>query len=170
MLFIDFSSACNIIIPNILVVKLLDLGLPTSVCSWIKDFLTDHPQRVKTGPNLSSTITLSTGSPQDCVSSTLLHSVYTHDCIPVHSSYTTIKFADNTTIVELIWGGGCNQPMWMVYSERWSCIQSTTWCWTSQRQRVMLDFRKRHDIDTTQLLYKGSLCRTACKWTGKNIA
>lgn len=41
MLFIDFSSAFNTITPDILVTKLLVLGLPTLTCSWIKDFLTN---------------------------------------------------------------------------------------------------------------------------------
>ncbi|XP_062388536.1 GTPase IMAP family member 9-like [Sardina pilchardus] len=64
MLFVDYSSAFNTIIPNILINKLLTLGLPSPTCSWIKDFLTNHPQTVRIGPHLSSTITLSTGSPQ----------------------------------------------------------------------------------------------------------
>lgn len=61
MLFIDFSSAFSSIIPNILVGKLLDLGLSTLACSWIKDSLTDRPQRVKTGPHHHSQHRLATG-------------------------------------------------------------------------------------------------------------
>ena len=72
MLFLDFSSALNHIIPEILVQKLSHLGISTPICQWIKDFLTDRPQSVKLGPHLSSTITLSTGSPQGCVLSPLL--------------------------------------------------------------------------------------------------
>lgn len=39
MLFVDFSSVFNTIIPDILTDKLLHLGLSTSICTWIKDFL-----------------------------------------------------------------------------------------------------------------------------------
>ena len=41
MLFIDYSSAFNTIIPDILVSKLSDLGRPPLTYSWIKDFLSN---------------------------------------------------------------------------------------------------------------------------------
>ncbi|KAJ8364954.1 hypothetical protein SKAU_G00137850 [Synaphobranchus kaupii] len=40
---------------------------------------------------------------EGCVLSPLL---YTHDCTPAHSSNSIIKFADDTTVVGLISGGG----------------------------------------------------------------
>lgn len=64
MLFLDFSSAFNHIIPEILVQKLSHLGLSFPICLWVKDFLTDRPQSVRLGHHLSSTIKLSTGSPK----------------------------------------------------------------------------------------------------------
>ncbi|KAK3550602.1 hypothetical protein QTP70_000679 [Hemibagrus guttatus] len=67
MLFIDFSSAFNTIIPQHLIEKLSLLGLNTSLCNWILDFLTGRPQSVRIGNSLSSTTTLSTGDPQGCV-------------------------------------------------------------------------------------------------------
>lgn len=56
MLFIDYSSAFNTIIPNILIRKLLHLGLSINICTWIMDFLTNRPQSVKLGSNLSYTL------------------------------------------------------------------------------------------------------------------
>ncbi len=58
MLFIDFSSAFNTIIPQQLINKLNLLGLNNSLCNWILDFLTGRPQSVRVGRNTSSTITL----------------------------------------------------------------------------------------------------------------
>ncbi len=49
LLFIDYSSAFNTIVPTKLAVKLSDLGLNTSLCDWIQDFLTTRPQVVKVG-------------------------------------------------------------------------------------------------------------------------
>lgn len=48
MLFIDYSSAFNTIMPNILVYKLINLGLSSTTCTcmWIKDFLSNHPQKL----------------------------------------------------------------------------------------------------------------------------
>lgn len=100
LLFIDYSLTFNTIIPNILINKLLDLHIPPSTCAWIKDFLSNRPQRVKLGPHLSSSLTLSTGSPQGCVLSLLLYSLY--NCVPLHPTNSIIKFADDTTEVRLI--------------------------------------------------------------------
>ena len=48
VLFIDFSSAFNTIIPCKLYVKLKDkLNFPVSLCNWILNFLLERPQIVK---------------------------------------------------------------------------------------------------------------------------
>ena len=49
MLFIDYSSAFNTIAPSKRITKLRTLGLNTSLCNWILDFLTGHPQGVRVG-------------------------------------------------------------------------------------------------------------------------
>ncbi len=67
LLFIDYSSAFNTIVPTKLTVKLSDLGLNTSLCDWIQDFLTARPQVVKVGQFTSNSITLNIGAPQGCV-------------------------------------------------------------------------------------------------------
>ncbi len=102
MLFVDFSSAFNTIIPSKLNTKLGDLGVNTSLCNWIMDILTNRPQHVRSGHTCSTTITLNTGVPQGCVLSPFLYSLYTHDCRPVHGSNSIIKFADDTTVIGLI--------------------------------------------------------------------
>ncbi len=80
LLFIDYSSAFNTIVPTKLAVKLSDLGLNTSLCDWIQDFLTGRPQVVKMGQFTSNSITLNVGAPQGCVLSPLLYSLYINDC------------------------------------------------------------------------------------------
>ncbi len=81
LLFIDYCSAFNTIVPTKLAVKLSDLGLNTSLCDWIQDFLTGRPQVVKMGQFTSNSITLNVGAPQGCVLSPLLYSLYTHDYV-----------------------------------------------------------------------------------------
>ena len=102
MLFVDYSSAFNTIIPQHLVDKLGPLGLSPPMCNWILDFLTDRPQSVRVGTNTSNTISLSTGSPQGCVLSPLLFTLMTHDCIARSATNHIIKYADDTTVVGLI--------------------------------------------------------------------
>ena len=81
MLFIDYISAFNTIVPSKLAVKLRDLGLNTAICDWNLSFLTGRPQAVHIGNATSSTLTLNTGAPQGCVLSPLLYSLFTHDCV-----------------------------------------------------------------------------------------
>ncbi len=100
--FIDYSSAFNTIIPIKLAVKLTDLGLNSSLCDWILDFLIGRPQGVKVGQLTSNSITLNVGTPHGCVLSPLLYSLYTHECVPSHSSTSIVKFADDTVVLGLI--------------------------------------------------------------------
>ncbi len=105
ILFVDFSSAFNTIIPEILQNKLTHLSVPTSVCQWITSFLTDRQQLVRLGKFSSSTRTTSTGAPQGCVLSPLLFSLYTNDCTSKDPSVKLLKFADDTTLIGLIQDG-----------------------------------------------------------------
>ena len=43
MLFIDYSSAFNTIAPSKLITNLRTLGLNSSLCNWILDFLLGRP-------------------------------------------------------------------------------------------------------------------------------
>jgi hypothetical protein len=86
MLFVDFSLAFNTILPDRLVFKLTNLGLPLNTCTSIKDFLSDRPQRVRVDSHTSTGLRLSTRSRQGCVLRPLLYPLYTHDFIPVHPS------------------------------------------------------------------------------------
>ncbi len=121
MLFIEFSSAFNTIIPQQLINKLNLLGLNNSLCNWILDFLTGRPS-VRVGHNTSSTTTLNTGAPQGSVLSPLLFTLLTHDCTAKFSSKHIIKFADDTSVVGLLsnndethlqrWSGTAGWMVW----------------------------------------------------------
>uniref|UniRef100_A0A4W5R298 Reverse transcriptase domain-containing protein n=1 Tax=Hucho hucho TaxID=62062 RepID=A0A4W5R298_9TELE len=102
MLFIDYSSAFNTIVPSKLVIKLETLCRDPALCNWVLDFLTGRPQVLRVGNNFSTPLILNTGAPQGCVLSPLLYSLFTHDCMAKHTSNSIIKFADDTTVVGLI--------------------------------------------------------------------
>ena len=102
MLFIDYNSAFNTRVPTKLIPKLRTLGLNTSLCNWILDFLTGHTQVVRVGNNTSATLILNTGAPQRCVFSPLLYSLFAHNCMAKHDSNNIIMFADDRTVVGLI--------------------------------------------------------------------
>uniref|UniRef100_A0A8C7Y1L4 Reverse transcriptase domain-containing protein n=1 Tax=Oryzias sinensis TaxID=183150 RepID=A0A8C7Y1L4_9TELE len=154
MLFVDYSSAFNTIIPDRLCNKLLTLGLPPLTCNWINNFLTNRKQTVRPGPHHSSTRTLNIGAPQGCVLSPLLYCLYTYDCSPAHNNNRIIKFADDTTVVGLI-------PRGEESAYREEVLKLTTWSSennltlnTSKTREVIVDFRK-HGADPAPLPING---------------
>ncbi|KAI4873926.1 hypothetical protein NFI96_030144 [Prochilodus magdalenae] len=140
MLFIDFSSAFNTVIPSKLIYKLSQLGISTSLCNWILDFLTDRPQSVKLDKLFSSTITLNTGVPQGCVLSPLLYSLFTYDCVPVYGSM--IKFANDTTVIGLIRGDDETAYRDEVQHLAAWCDDNNLVLNTQKTKEVIVDFRK----------------------------
>ncbi|XP_060716983.1 uncharacterized protein LOC132839820 isoform X2 [Tachysurus vachellii] len=148
MLFIDFNSAFNTIIPQHLTEKLSLLGLNTSLCNWILDFLTGRPQSVRIGNSISSTTTLNTGAPHCCILSPLLFTLLTHDCAAMHRSNHIIKFADDTTVVGLI-----SKNNETAYREE--VQQLTAWCRTNnlslnvdKTKEMVVDFRRAQSDDS----------------------
>ncbi|KAI3360426.1 hypothetical protein L3Q82_002332 [Scortum barcoo] len=153
MLFVDFSSAFNTVIPDKLILKLHNLGLPSSLCHWIRDFLTNRPQVVRIGDNTSSTLVLNTGTPQGCVLSPALFTLFTSDCSAIHSTNTVIKFADTTTIVGLISDND------KTHYSREEIQHLTQWCSnnnlvlnTSKTKEVIVDYRRSRRTEHAPLL------------------
>ncbi|KAI5618092.1 gastrula zinc finger protein XlCGF28.1-like [Silurus asotus] len=145
MLFVDYSSAFNTIIPSTLTSKLEVLGLSLPLCQWISNFLTDRPQAVRVGKHTSSTLTLSTGAPQGCVLSPLLYSLYTHDCVATSNSTTIIKFADDTVVVGLISNNDETAYLQEVKNlERW-CQENNLLLNVSKTKELIVDFSTKQE-------------------------
>ena len=72
MLFMDFRSAFNTIIPQQIILKLDRLRVNTYLCNWLLDFFIGRSQAVRVGTNTSSTIMLTQGVHQGCVLSSQL--------------------------------------------------------------------------------------------------
>ena len=104
ILFIDYSSAFNTIVPQQFFDKFQLLSTDLSMCHWLLDFLLRRPQTVKLNSRSSGTVVLSTGAPQGCILSPLFYSLFTNDCVSHHDSVQLIKFADDTTLEGLISG------------------------------------------------------------------
>ncbi len=156
LLFIDYSSAFNTIVPTKLTNKLTGLGLNTSLCDWIQDFLTGRPQVVKVGQFTSNSITLNVGAPQGCVLSPLLYSLYTHDCVSSHSSTSIIKFADDTVVLGLI--SNNDETAYLDEVERLAswCQDNCLFLNVSKTKELIVDFRKKHLLPYTPLMISGT--------------
>ena len=79
MLFVDFSSTFNTVIPQHLVNNLGAISISAPLCNWLPDFLTNRPQTVRVGQNSLEITFMNTGVPQGCVLSPLLFTLMTHD-------------------------------------------------------------------------------------------
>lgn len=170
MLFIDFSSAFNTVIPQHLVGKLRAVGISTPLCNWLLDFLTNRPQTVRVGENSSQTIIMNTGVPQGCVLSPLLFTLMTHDCGARYNSNHIIKFADDTTVVGLISNDDDS-------AYRDEVHQFINWCDTNnlhlnvnKTKEITVDFRRNHRSHPPLTIY-GSVVESveSTKFLGVHI-
>ena len=138
----DFSSAFNTIIPALLQDKLSQLSVPDSTCRWITDFLSDRRQHVKLGKRVFDSQIISTGSPQGCVLSPLLFSLYTNSCTSSHQSVKLLKFADDTTLIGLISGGDESAYRWEIDHLVTWCSQNNLELNTLKTVEMVVDYRK----------------------------
>ena len=101
-LFLDFSSAFNTIQPHVLVDKLRNFNVHPYLCLWISDFISMRSQRVTIRNYVSNYISSNTGTPQGCVLSPLLFSIYICNLRCINTSCKIVKFADDMCITGLI--------------------------------------------------------------------
>uniref|UniRef100_A0A670JPL4 Reverse transcriptase domain-containing protein n=1 Tax=Podarcis muralis TaxID=64176 RepID=A0A670JPL4_PODMU len=143
LLFVDYSSAFNTILPDRLFLRMTNLGIHQKICLWVRNFLTDRPQTVRMGPYYSSTLVLSTGAPQGCVLSPFLYSLYTFDCTPLYKSNTIIKFADDTTVVGLISENDETAYRKEVQGLIQWCKENNLMLNTKKTKELIIDFRRK---------------------------
>lgn len=143
ILFVDFSSIFNTIVPVKLIHTLQELGVNSFLCKWIYSFLCDRKQVVKTVNHVSLAKFLNISAPQGWILSPLLYSVYTHFCRSHSNSVLLFKFADNTSVVGLITKNNetvyCSEVEELV---RW-CENNNLILNISKTKELVVDFRKK---------------------------
>lgn len=102
VLYIDFGSAFNVIVPQRLMEKVLLLGLETARCLWILDFLTKRAQTVRVGKKHLQFHHTEHWIPQRLSAQpTAVHTANTW-LVLRHERNQIFKLADKTTKVGLI--------------------------------------------------------------------
>ncbi|KAL0152423.1 hypothetical protein M9458_052146 [Cirrhinus mrigala] len=171
ILFVDFSSAFNTIIPDILQIKLSQLSVPTSICQWITSFLTDRQQLVRLGKLTSGSRTISTGAPQGCVLSPLLFSLYTNDCTSKDPSVKLLKFADDTTVIGLIRDGDESAYRQEVEQLSLWCSDNNLELNTLKTVEMTVDFRRKPPALTPLTIMNSTVAVVdSFKFLGTNIS
>ena len=154
ILYVDFSSAFNTIVPQFLIEKLHNVMEVNPYLSlWIGDFMFNRSQKVRVGEVFSDSRTLNVGAPQGCVLSPILFTLLTNDS-PVSPSCHIVKYADDTCVVGLI-----NNNNEMAYR---NCVDEfVEWCQqtslilnTTKTKEMIVDFRKV-GIEEHEKLYIG---------------
>ncbi|KAL0194426.1 hypothetical protein M9458_012722, partial [Cirrhinus mrigala] len=171
ILFVDFSSAFNTIITDILQIKLSQLSVPTSICQWITNFRTDRQQLVRLGKLTSGTCTTSTGAPQSCVLSPLLFSLYTNDCTSKDPSVKLLKFADDTTVIGLIRDGDESAYRQEVEQLSLWCSHNNLELNTLKTVEMTVDFRRNTPALTPLTIMNSTVAAVdSFKFLGTNIS
>ena len=96
---LDFSKAFDRIDFNILLQKLINIGIHPVLINWIANFLTDRRQRTRIGPNYSCWRPINGGVPQGTKLGPLLFLIMVND---LKVSVDSVKFVDDTTLWETI--------------------------------------------------------------------
>ena len=117
------------------------MKLPSSVISWIFDYLTSRLQYVRLNGLLSSAIT-NTGAPQGTVLAPILFAPYAADCRSTGKSCPLVKNADDT---ELVWKNSNDEDT--IFHEQTEnfvnrCDKNYLYSNVSKTKEMCIDFRK----------------------------
>ena len=89
VLFLDFSSAFNTVLPNYLLYDLINFGIEPWLTHWLANFLQGWSRQVKIEKGLSDTSDIQIGVPQGGPLSALLFTMYT----------VQMKYSQNQTVL-----------------------------------------------------------------------
>ena len=100
VVLLDFSKAFDRINLNVLITKLIDMGLRRSLIPWLCDFLSNRRQRVKLEDSISEWAQVNAGVPQGTKLGPILFLVMVNDLTTLQSDRW--KYVDDLTISEVI--------------------------------------------------------------------
>ncbi len=138
ILFVDFSSAFNTIIPNLLLPKLTLLSVPTSICQWINSLWgweNTHPAPVRSALELLRAV----------FSPHCSFSLNTNNCTSKDPSVKLLKFAD-TTLIGLIQDGDESAYRQEVKELAVWCSLNNLELNTLKTVEMIVDFRRNHPL------------------------
>ena len=118
----------------------------------MNNFLSNRPQHVKAGSNISPNIITNTEAPQGFVGSSIIYSLYTNDLVSEYDSNVLLKYSDDAAVVACLNGS----DSFFAYEKTVSMI--SVWCKENflelnvcKTKELCIDFR-------TSSQFSGPLC------------
>eukprot|EP00918_Siedleckia_nematoides_P068786 GHVU01149978.1.p1 GENE.GHVU01149978.1~~GHVU01149978.1.p1 ORF type:complete len:237 (-),score=5.26 GHVU01149978.1:1622-2332(-) len=131
-----------LIITNVCCLYAIKNTCSHTIYSFVLDFLSNRIQQVKVGNILSNSIIINTGSPQGCVLSAFLFTLYTYDLCAKYENCRIVKYADDTVIIGLISDNNfTNYELQIEHAASW-CNEHNLFLNVSKTKELVFDFRK----------------------------
>jgi hypothetical protein len=96
--FVDLRKAFDTVNHTILLQKIHHYGVRGLPLKWFDDYLRERRQRVRVGKSLSDTKFVNIGVPQGSILGPILFLIFINDLPQMSSMFSTILFADDTTL------------------------------------------------------------------------
>ena len=96
VILLDMSKAFDSVDHNMLLQRILNLGVSSAVHKWFKSYLSDRWQYVRIGTTSSAPVALSYGIPQGSVLSPFLFNIYTDSLSSVPNSCSLESYVDDS--------------------------------------------------------------------------
>jgi len=96
-IFLDFCKAFDKVNHDILIGKMINMGINTNIITWYSAFLSNRLQRVCVEGVFSNPVSVISGVPQGTVSGPVLFLIYINDIVPTVTS-NIVLFADDVVI------------------------------------------------------------------------
>lgn len=77
--------------------------VPPTIFSWIPFFF--FKQYIMIRNSISQAKFKNTETPQGCVLNSVLYNLFTSDLVGTHNNYTIVRFADDTSVIDLVTSG-----------------------------------------------------------------